>query len=109
MNTGVSVVADSCNPIELTRREWEAVALAAGALYVNIEVICSNTAEHRHRVKTRPSTIPGLTMPAWSDVESREHHEWTVERIVIDTAGRMENQCLDELLSKISVQTDATS
>jgi len=29
---GVSVVADSCNPIESTRREWERVARNTGAL-----------------------------------------------------------------------------
>ena len=27
LRVGMSVVADSCNPIELTRREWERVAL----------------------------------------------------------------------------------
>lgn len=102
LHAGVSVVADSCNPIELTRREWEQVALVAGARYVNIEVICSNTTEHRNRVETRPSTIPGLKMPTWSDVESREYHEWTVERFVIDTADKTESQCLNALLSKIS-------
>lgn len=102
LNTGVSVVADSCNPIELTRREWEQVALAAGAQYLNIEVACSNAIEHRNRVETRPPTIKGLKMPAWSDVEGREYHDWTVERIVIDTAGRTESQCINELLSKVS-------
>lgn len=105
LHAGVSVVADSCNPIELTRLEWEQVALVAGARYVNIEVICSNTTEHRNRVETRPSTIPGFKMPTWSDVESREYHEWTVERIVIGTADKTESQCLNALLSKISDET----
>ena len=30
LRSGVSVTADSCNPIELTRREWEQVARNAG-------------------------------------------------------------------------------
>src|SRR5262245_27135972 len=34
LRSGLSVVADSCNPIELTRREWERVALDAGVPYV---------------------------------------------------------------------------
>lgn len=105
LNAGVSVVADSCNPIEPIRREWEKLALAAGALHVNIEVICSDTIGHRKRVATRPTTVPGLKMPAWSDIESRGYQKWTVKRIVIDTADRMERQCLDELLSKISGET----
>jgi hypothetical protein len=37
----------------LTRREWESVALDAGARYVNIEVVCSNAREHRRRVEAR--------------------------------------------------------
>ena len=102
LNAGVSVVADSCNPIELTRREWEQVALDAGARYVNIEVICSDARKHRTRVETRGSTVQGLRMPTWAEVEHREYHDWTVERIVLDTSRRSEGERLDELLSRLS-------
>ena len=102
LNAGVSVVADSCNPIELTRREWEQVALDAGARYVNIEVICSDARKHRTRVETRGSTVQGLRLPTWAEVEHREYHDWTVERIVLDTSCRSEGECLDELLSRLS-------
>jgi predicted kinase len=53
----VSVVADSCNPIELTRRGWEQVAVDAHAGYVNIEVVCSDASEHRRRVEQRTATV----------------------------------------------------
>jgi predicted kinase len=102
LKAGVSVVADSCNPIELTRREWEQVALAAGIQYVNIEVICSDAREHRERVESRSSTVTGFRLPTWAEVESREYHDWTVERIVLDTSLRPEVECLNELLSKLS-------
>jgi len=98
----MSVIADSCNPIELTRREWEQVALEAQANYVNIEVTCSDVREHRQRVETRISTASGLRLPTWGEVENREYHEWTVERIVIDTANRPEMECVDDLLSALS-------
>src|SRR5262245_7663829 len=62
LRLGISVVADSCNPLELTRREWERVAGDTGAQYVNIEVVCSDLQEHRRRVETRSSTVPGLTL-----------------------------------------------
>lgn len=101
LRLGVSVVADSCNPIELTRREWEQVAGEAGAAYVNIEVVCSDPSEHRHRVETRGSPVPGLRLPTWRDVETREYSPWSAGRIVIDTAGRTEERCLDELLSRL--------
>lgn len=102
LRLGLSVVADSCNPIELTRREWEQVARGSNADYVNVEVVCSDAEEHRRRVETRTTEVPGLTLPTWQDVENREYHEWTVDRIVVDTAGRSTPQCADELASELS-------
>lgn len=102
LRLGLSVVADSCNPIELTRREWEQVACEAQADYRNIEVICSNPTEHRHRVETRISDVQGLRLPTWDDVENREYHTWTDNRIVVDTSGKTENECAYYLLSKLS-------
>jgi predicted kinase len=102
LRVGMSVVADSCNPIELTRRAWERVALEAQADYVNIEVMCADAREHRLRVETRLSTVAGLRLPTWSDVENRQYHDWTVDRIVIDTANRSEMTCVEDLLSALS-------
>ncbi len=103
LRLGMSVVADSCNPLELTRREWQQVALEAQADYVNIEVICSDAREHPMRVETRIATVAGLRLPTWSDVENREYHDWTVNRIVIDTANRSEKACVEDLLSELSL------
>ena len=103
LRLGISVVADSCNPIELTRRAWERVGGETGAQYVNIEVVCSDSREHRKRVETRLSTVPGLTLPTWREVTEREYDDWTVDRVVVDTFGRSERECLDELLAKMSV------
>jgi len=108
LRLGRSVVADSCNPIELTRREWEGVARAAGAEFANVEVVCSDRAEHRRRVETRASQVPGLRLPTWSEVEKREYHAWTVDRIVIDTAGRSEVECVHELLSRLALPRPST-
>lgn len=94
-------VADSCNPIELTRREWEETAAAAGAKYVNIEVRCSDSTEHRKRVEARPSTIPGLALPTWEEVTRRKYDSWTVDRVVVDTFNRAEQECLNDLLAKL--------
>jgi len=101
LRLGVSVIADSCNPIELTRREWEQVALETQARHINIEVVCSDTLEHRRRIETRACTVPGMKLPTWNEVGNREYHDWTVDRIVIDTS-RSVADCMDELLSKLS-------
>jgi len=102
LRLGVSVVADSCNPIELTRTEWETVARDTQARCVNIEVICSDPLEHRRRVESRKPSVPGLVLPTWEAVLRREYRPWTRERIVIDTARRMENECFEELFSKLN-------
>ena len=101
LRLGVSVVADSCNPIELTRGEWERVARDTQAQCVNIEVVCSDPHEHRRRVETRMSSVPGLVLPTWEAVVHREYHPWTTERIAIDTAGKSEDESFEELLSKL--------
>lgn len=102
LRLGVCVVADSCNPIELTRDEWEQTALHEGARPVHIEVVCSDVAEHRERVQTRECSVPGLVLPTWQEVEAREYHAWSRPRLVIDTAGRTSAECLAQLLEQLA-------
>lgn len=102
LRLGTSVVADSCNPLELTRREWECVAREAGVHYVNIEVACSDAREHRRRVDTRAQDIAGLKQPTWDEVQNRTYDAWTVDRIVVDTAVRSVEDCVDALLARLS-------
>lgn len=102
LKLGKSVVADSCNPISLTREEWRQAALGAGATYLDIEVICSNPLEHRHRVETRPGTVPGLKLPTWDEVSGREYHPWTEGRVLVDTAGRSVPQSIADLLDAVN-------
>lgn len=101
LRLGISVVADSCNPIELTRREWERTATDVGARCVNIEIVCSDLQEHRTRVETRRTTVQGLRLPTWQEVIARAYDHWTEGRVVLDTFGRSAEECVDELLSKM--------
>jgi len=101
LNLGNNVVADSCNPLNLTRKEWEAVALKNDCKYVNIEIICSNKVEHKKRVETRISEIENLKLPKWKDVKNREYHLWKKKRIIIDTADKSIEDCIEELNDKI--------
>jgi predicted kinase/uncharacterized glyoxalase superfamily protein PhnB len=91
LGLGHDVVADSVNPLAITRTAWRDVATRSGARSVEIEVICSNPEEHRKRVETRSTDVPGLRVPTWSDVVSREYEPWDRPRIVVDTsAGSMD-------------------
>jgi predicted kinase len=101
LRLGLNVVADSCNPIELTRREWEQVARGAEADFRNIEIICSDAAEHRVRIETRRTEPLGPRLPTWDEVENREYHPWTVDRIIVDTAGRSVTEAANELIAQI--------
>ena len=96
---GSDVIADSCNPLELTRREWEQVANDCAADYVNIEVICSDQNEHRRRVESRSTSIPNLRLPSWDDVMRREYHPWSTERVVVDTADRTTAEAYRDLVA----------
>lgn len=101
LRLGQSVVADSCNPIELTRSEWARVAVTAGARWVDIEIVCSDLQEHRRRVETRTTSVVGLVPPTWKDVVNREYDDWTTERVVIDTAGKAVEESLRELVGAV--------
>jgi predicted kinase len=92
LRIGRTVIADSVNPLPLTRDAWVEVANRAQVSAIEIEVKCSNTSEHRHRVENRMADIPGLRLPTWQEVVSRDYHPWDREHVVIDTASRSVEQ-----------------
>ncbi len=97
LRDGRTVVADSVNPVALTREAWLDVARRSRVPAVEVEIICSDPAEHRRRVESRASDIPGLVLPSWKDVATREYHPWDRPRIVIDTALQSVDDCVDRL------------
>ena len=104
---GSDVVADSCNPIALTRAEWRAVAAQCGARAIDIQVVCSNRDEHRRRVETRLAEIPRLKLPGWNEAVGREYHAWSEAPITLDTARKSVDSCLAELLLAIAWATSS--
>jgi len=92
LRIGRTVIADSVNPLRLTRDAWIEVANRMQVNAIEIEVTCSDVMEHRRRVETRIADIPGLRPPTWEEVVSREYHPWDREHLVIDTAGRTVEQ-----------------
>jgi predicted kinase len=89
---GLTVVADSVNPLPITRQAWRGVGERAGARVMEIEVVCTDAAEHRRRVETRATDFPGWTL-TWQEVVDRDYRPWDRDRIVLDTAttGAMDN------------------
>ena len=101
LRLGLDVVADSCNPVAATREAWAKVAAEGGARHVDIEVICPDLLEHRHRVEHRTATVPGLKRPSWEEVRNRDYEPWTRPRVVIDTSAKVAENCLAELMIKL--------
>jgi predicted kinase len=101
LRIGRTVIADSVNPIAVSRDAWMEVANGAQVSAVEIEVTCSDTGEHRHRVETRISDVAQSRTVTWQDVVSREYHPWSREHFVIDTAGRTVEQVVTILRGAI--------
>jgi predicted kinase len=88
LQVGRTVIADAVNPIPLCRDAWLEVAKRAQVPAVEIEVTCSDTKEHQHRVETRISDSARSRSLTWQDVVSRDYRPWNRDHIVIDTASR---------------------
>jgi predicted kinase len=84
LRLGRTVIADSVNPLEITRRAWRNVAERNSVKAVEIEVVCSDGIEHRRRVETRVSLIP----VSWQEVVEREFEPWIGNHFRLDTAGQ---------------------
>jgi predicted kinase len=102
LRIGRVVIADSVNPLKLTRDAWLNVAKSAEVRAIEIEVRCSDVNEQRRRVETRVADIPGLMMPAWADVVAREYHPWHRKHLVIDSAVRTTEQNVGLIREAIS-------
>lgn len=102
---GQTVVTDCVNPLTITRDAWLDVAKRVGVGAAEIEVQCSDAEEHRRRVESRRSDIPGLIPPTWEQVISREYHAWTREHIVLETVNRTPEQNVS-LLRKLLTAGD---
>jgi predicted kinase len=98
---GLTVIAESVNPLAVTRDSWRDAGARAGVPVIEVEVICSDPAEHRHRVTSRSVDIPGLPLPDWQQVRRRAYEPWNREHITLDTAGEEPRDSLNPLLQHL--------
>jgi predicted kinase len=96
LRLGMTVIADSVNPIAITRTAWRGVAERAGVRAIEVEVRCSDAGEHRRRVEER-------AWPSWQAVVDREYEAWDSAVISIETAGRSVSECLSELRARMGL------
>jgi predicted kinase len=53
LQLGLDVIVECVNPLAITRDGWMGTAATASAVLIEVEVNCSDEAEHRQRVGTR--------------------------------------------------------
>jgi len=98
---GSLVVADSVNPIATTREAWRQVAKRNGSRLLEVEIVCSDKAEHRRRVESRRADIPALRLPSWEEVVAREYEAWPDATLVIDTASSSISEAASSICERI--------
>ncbi|MFZ4284983.1 AAA family ATPase [Variovorax sp. HJSM1_2] len=86
LQLGQTVLVDGVNPLAVTREAWRAVAADTASVLLEVEIICSDAAEHRRRVEHRTADIVGHVLPTWTAVSTHDYTPWTTPRLVIDTA-----------------------
>ncbi len=101
LGLGMDVIADTVNPVAISRKMWASVAAEASAELFNVEVVCHDAQIHRARVEARVSDIPGLIVPTWEKVATREYEPWQENRIIVDTARHPLGECLDTIIKAL--------
>jgi len=103
LKLGLSVIGDSCNSVSESRTAWQQVATDLDMQFVNIEVTCSDKSIHQHRVETRLTSIPNLTLPTWQKVQEREYQPWDQKITKLDTANKTVQQSVGELFALLGI------
>jgi predicted kinase len=96
LRLGHIVIADSVNPLPVTRAAWVEVARRAQAPVIEVEITCSDVVEHRRRVEGRLSGVEGQAGPTWQEVVNRDYREWAGVH-VIDAATMTTEQAAASL------------
>ena len=93
LRLGSNVIGDSVNGWSVTRNAWRDTGVRAGAQLIEVEITCSDSKEHRRRIETRDSEVPGLILPDWQAVIGRNYEPWDRDHLTIDTAVRSVEDC----------------
>jgi predicted kinase len=105
LRLGLIVIADSVNPLDVTRAAWRAAAVRAERPRVEVEIVCTDLDEHRRRVEARVPDLPGHALPTWTEVVGREYQPWDHGPIRIDTAKTTVEEAVAMLASHLEEQS----
>lgn len=97
------VIADCVNPVAESRQAWADSAAQAGCPLLNVQIICSDPEQHRQRVESRISDVPGLLVPDWQSVMAHEYEPWPQAPLTLDTARLSVDAALALLIEQVAV------
>lgn len=107
LKAGRCVVADCVNPVPESRRAWADTAAQARCSLLNVQIICSDPAQHRQRVESRVSDVPGLATPNWQSVLAHEYEPWLQAPFTVDTAHLSTDAALAQLTKHLATWPQA--
>jgi predicted kinase len=102
LSLGLDVIVECVNPIALTRDSWVRTAEAAHAGIVEVELICSDVAEHKRRILTRPSDVEGLIKPTWPEVTRRDYEAWSRPHLIVDSATTKVSDAVELIAGEVA-------
>lgn len=101
LRQGLTVIAESVNPLAVTRDAWRDAAVRAGVPVLEVEIVCSDPDEHRRRARSRSVDIPDLPLPDWDQIVERDYEPWNRDHLVVDTAGQKPQDSLGTLVEAV--------
>ncbi|OLU35627.1 AAA family ATPase [Pseudomonas sp. PA27(2017)] len=102
LKMGRRVIADCVNPVEESRQAWADTAAQARCPLLNVRIICSDPDQHRRRVESRISDVPGLVVPDWQSVMVHEYEPWLQAPLTLDTAQLSTDAALALLIEHLT-------
>lgn len=101
---GLTVIADSVNPVEASRSAYRQAAHDAGVPFLEVAVLCSDQALHRQRLEDREAQREEHKRLRWDDIRHRPFDVWTEAGLILDTATLSVEQSVDTILANAGMK-----
>lgn len=104
LGLGRTVIVDGVNPVAESRQTWREIADQQGLPLVDIEIVCSDIAEHQRRVESRVVDVPGLRSVTWQSVLDHDYEAWDRQPLRLDSAVCVPETAVALILEHLGTQ-----